>query len=58
VEALTGSIEPLMRAPEQIVGIGERARARVMDAFNRNREVDEIIGVYQKIWAEGSSRSP
>jgi hypothetical protein len=47
-----------MRAPEQIVGIGERARARVMDAFNRDREVDEIIGVYEKIWAERASRSP
>lgn len=58
VEALIGSIEPLMRAPEQIVGIGEHARARVMDAFNRNREVDEIIGVYEKIWAGAASRSP
>jgi mannosyltransferase len=58
VEALTGSIELLMRAPEQIVGIGEHARARVMDAFNRDREVDEIIGVYEKIWAGEASRSP
>jgi mannosyltransferase len=49
-EALTASIEALMRAPEKIDGIGARARARVMDAFNRNREVDEIIGVYRKIW--------
>ena len=49
VEALTGSIEPLMRGPEQIVGIGARAGARVMDAFNRDCEVDEIIGVYDKI---------
>jgi mannosyltransferase len=52
VEALTGSIEPLMQAPEKIEAIGERARARVMDAFNRDREVDEIIGVYRKIWAK------
>jgi mannosyltransferase len=52
VEALTGSIEPLMRAPEQIADIGARARARVMDAFNRDREVDEIIGVYEKIWTK------
>lgn len=50
VEALTESLEPLMRAPEQIDGIGARARARVMDAFNRVREVDQIIGVYRKIW--------
>ncbi|WP_374547249.1 glycosyltransferase family 4 protein [Rhodoblastus sp.] len=51
IEALTASIESLMRVPEAIEAIGERARARIMDAFNRNREVDEIIGVYRKIWA-------
>jgi mannosyltransferase len=51
IEALTASIEPLMRAPERCEAIGAQARARVMDAFNRNREVDEIIGVYRKIWA-------
>jgi mannosyltransferase len=50
VEALTASIEPLMQSPEKSEAIGERARARVMDAFNRDREVDEIIGVYRKIW--------
>ncbi|MCI4677402.1 glycosyltransferase family 4 protein [Rhodoblastus acidophilus] len=52
VDALSASIEPLMREPERIEGIGERARARVMDAFNRDREVAEIIGVYRKIWAD------
>jgi mannosyltransferase len=51
VEALTASIEPLMQAPEKIEGIGQRARARVMEDFNRTREVDEIIAVYRKIWA-------
>jgi mannosyltransferase len=52
VDALAASIEPLLREPERIQGIGERARARVMDAFNRTREVDEIIGIYRKIWAK------
>ena len=51
IEALTASIEPLMREPERCEAIGAQARARVMDAFNRKREVDEIIGVYRKIWA-------
>ncbi len=50
VEALSAAIEPLMREPQKIEGIGARARARVMDAFNRDREVEEIIGVYEKIW--------
>jgi mannosyltransferase len=49
-DVLTASIESLMREPERIEGIGQRARARVMDAFNRTREVDEIIGVYRAIW--------
>jgi len=52
VDALATSIEPLMQAPDKIDGIGQRARARVMAAFNRDREVDEIIGVYRKIWAK------
>ncbi len=50
VDELAAAIEPLMREPEKIEGIGARARARVMDAFNRDREVEEIIGVYEKIW--------
>ncbi len=52
VEELAAAIEPLMRAPEKIDAIGEKARARVMDAFNRDREVEEIIGVYEKIWRD------
>ena len=50
VEALSAAIEPLMRAPGKIAAIGARARARVMEAFNRDREVEEIIGVYEQIW--------
>jgi mannosyltransferase len=52
VNVLTASIEPLMQAPEKIERIGERARARVAEAFNRDREVQEIIGVYKTIWTE------
>jgi mannosyltransferase len=50
VDALSAAIEPLMREPGKIAAIGARARARVMEAFNRDREVEEIIGVYEKIW--------
>lgn len=50
-DALAQAIEPLMRAPEKIDDMGRRARARVMDAFNQEREVDQIIGVYRKIWS-------
>ncbi len=50
VAALADAIEPLMREPRKIEAIGERARKRVMEAFNRDREVEEIIGVYEKIW--------
>ena len=50
MEALAGAIEPLMREPEKIAAIGEKARARVMEAFNRDREVEEIIAVYDKMW--------
>lgn len=51
VSALVEAIEPLMQAPDKIEAIGARARARVDQAFNRTREVAEIVGVYKKIWA-------
>ena len=50
MEALVASIEPLMRDPERAARIGERARAVVVDRFSRDREVDEIVGVYRKLW--------
>ncbi|MGO9389000.1 glycosyltransferase family 4 protein [Rhodoblastus sp.] len=50
VEALVASIEPLMREPEKAARIGEKAREVVLQDFNRDREVDEIVGVYRKLW--------
>ena len=51
VEALVAVLEPLMREPERIEAIGERARARVVSAFSRDREADEISAVYRRVWA-------
>jgi hypothetical protein len=51
VEALVAVLEPLMREPERIEAIGERARARVVSAFSRDREADEISAVYRQVWA-------
>jgi glycosyltransferase involved in cell wall biosynthesis len=51
VEALVESLELLMRNPESIEAMGERARARVVSAFSRDREADEISAVYRQVWA-------
>jgi len=51
VDALVAALEPLMREPERIEAMGERARARVVDAFSRDREADEISAVYRQVWA-------
>jgi len=51
VEALVAALEPLMREPERIEAMGERARARVVSAFSRDREADEISAVYRQVWA-------
>ena len=50
VEALVAVLEPLMREPERIEGMGRRARARVVSAFSRDREADEISDVYRQVW--------
>ena len=50
VEALVSAIEPLMRDPERIADMGARARARVAEAFSRDREVDDIVAVYRRLW--------
>ena len=50
VDGLVQAIEPLMRNPERIAEIGKRARARVVKDFSRDREVDEIVSVYQRLW--------
>jgi glycosyltransferase involved in cell wall biosynthesis len=43
-------LEPLMREPERIEAMGRRARARVVSAFSRDREADEISAVYRQVW--------
>jgi glycosyltransferase involved in cell wall biosynthesis len=44
-----------MRDPERIEAMGERARARVVSAFSRDREADEISAVYRQVWAARKS---
>jgi mannosyltransferase len=51
VEALVAALEPLMREPERIEAMGGHARARVVSAFSRDREADEISDVYRQVWA-------
>ena len=51
VEALVAALKPLMRDPERIETMGERARARVVSAFSHDREADEISDVYRQVWA-------
>ena len=51
VEALVAALEPLMRDPERIEATGQRARARIVSAFSRDREADEISAVYRQVWA-------
>jgi mannosyltransferase len=55
VEALVAAIEPLMRDPERIAAVGARARARVEQGFSRDREVDEIIAVYRRLWESSAA---
>jgi mannosyltransferase len=55
VEALVAALEPLMREPERIEAMGQRARARVVSAFSRDREADEISDVYRQVWASRRS---
>jgi mannosyltransferase len=51
VEALVAALVALMREPERVEAMGERARARVVSAFSRDREADEISAVYRQVWA-------
>ena len=55
VDALTAAIEPMMREPSRIPAIGARARARVERDFSRDREADEIVAVYRRLWGEAAS---
>ena len=50
VDGLVQALEPLMRDPGRMAEMGARARERVVKDFNRNREVDEIVSVYRKLW--------
>jgi mannosyltransferase len=50
VEALTAAAEPLMRDPERAARMGSQARARVVKDFSRDREVDEIVALYRRLW--------
>jgi mannosyltransferase len=52
VDALAASIEPLMREPGKIAAIGEKARAVIVEHFNREREADQIVEVYRRLWAK------
>jgi mannosyltransferase len=52
VDALTAAIEPMMREPERIPAIGAKARAEVAKRFSRDREADEIVAVYRRLWGE------
>jgi mannosyltransferase len=51
VDALVAGLEPLMREPERVEAMGRRARERVVSAFSRDREADEISAVYRQVWA-------
>jgi mannosyltransferase len=51
VDALVAALEPLMRDPKRIEAMGQCARARVVDAFSRDREADEVSDVYRQVWA-------
>jgi mannosyltransferase len=50
VEGLVRALEPLMREPERAARMGEMARERVKKDFSREREVDEIVAVYRRLW--------
>ncbi len=50
VDGLVAAIEPLMRDPDRIAPMGERARLRVEQSFSRDREVDEILDLYHRLW--------
>jgi mannosyltransferase len=53
VEGLVSAIEPLMRDPARSALMGARARAKAEQSFGREREVDDILGVYRRLWEGG-----
>ena len=50
VDGLVTALEPLMREPSRIADMGRKARERIVEDFNRKREVAEIVGVYRRLW--------
>ncbi len=52
VDGLVQALEPLMRNPERMKDMGARARARIIEDFSRDREVDEIVSVYRSLWQD------
>jgi mannosyltransferase len=52
VDGLVAAIEPLMRDPERIAPMGSRARLRIEQRFSRDREVEEIVCLYRRLWQE------
>jgi mannosyltransferase len=58
VDGLAAALEGLMREPQRMAEIGARARARVLEDFSRDREVDEILAVYQRLWTSAAGLKP
>ena len=52
VEGLITALEPLMRDPERAKRMGEKAREKVRKDFSREREVDEIVALYRRLWGQ------
>ncbi|HTR14246.1 MAG TPA: glycosyltransferase family 4 protein [Roseiarcus sp.] len=48
-DALAAALEPLMRDPARLAKMGAKARAKVVEDFNRDREVDQIVAVYRRL---------
>ena len=49
VDALVAALDPLLRAPEQVDRLGQRARERVLAAFSIEREAQAIVAVYRRV---------
>jgi mannosyltransferase len=49
VEALVAALEPLLRDPAAAMGMGERARARVIAEFSLDAEANGIAEVYRAL---------
>ena len=52
LEGLIEALEPLLRDPERAKRMGEKAHEKVRRDFSREREVDEIVALYRRLWGE------